>query len=101
MKTMGQLSNFKLSDDDMTQQYDNELTGVLFVADKEGNPNRPDRKGFAEIDGKQYWVSGWDKQTKRGDTISLKFELKKPAVDTLKASEPMQNDPDFDDICPF
>ena len=52
MKTMGQLSNFKLSDDDMTQQYDNELTGVLFVADKEGNPNRPDRKGYAEIDGK-------------------------------------------------
>jgi len=65
------------------KQYDNEMTGVLFLADKEGNPNRPDRKGSAEINGVQYWVSGWDKQTSRGETISMKFEVKKKAVDAL------------------
>jgi len=81
------------------KQYDNNMTGVLFAADKEGNPNRPDRKGSAEIEGVKYWVSGWDKQTSRGDTISLKFELQKKAVDTLP-SEPKQNDPDFGDL-PF
>jgi len=91
-----------LSDDDMSQQYDNNMTGVLFVADKEGNPNRPDRKGSCEIDGVKYWVSGWDKQTKRGDTISLKFEVQKSASEAYqKASEPMQNDPDFNDDPPF
>lgn len=81
----------------MTQQYDNNMTGVLFVADKEGNPNRPDRKGSCEIDGVKYWVSGWDKQTKRGDTISLKFEPSKKAADIIPAIE----EPFYDDDINF
>ena len=87
----------------MTEQkkYDNNMTGVLFVADKEGNPQRPDRKGSCEIDGVKYWVSCWDKQTSRGETLSLKFEPAKKAADTLNPSEPMQNDPDFDDDIPW
>ena len=80
-------------------QYDNSMSGVLFIADKEGNPNRPDRKGFAEIDGVEYWVSGWNKETKRGDTISLKFEKKKKAVDALPSETP--KDDGFDDAIPF
>ena len=81
----------------MTEQkkYDNNMTGVLFVADKEGNPQRPDRKGSCEIDGVKYWVSCWDKQTSRGETLSLKFEPAKKAAAALP-SEPPQDD-GFDD----
>lgn len=56
--------------------YDNNLTGVLFVNDKQGNDKRPDYKGSAEIDGVQYWVSGWKKMTSKGPTLSMKYERK-------------------------
>ena len=84
-------------------QYDNNLTGVLFINDKKQNDKHPDRKGSCEINGVKYWVSGWDRQTKRGDTSSLKFEVQKSASDayTAKKSEPAQDDPDFDQSIPF
>ena len=39
-------------------QYDNNLTGVLFVNDKQGNEKRPDWKGSAEIDGVKHDLVG-------------------------------------------
>ena len=54
-------------------QYDNNLTGVLFVNDKSGNDKRPDWKGSAEIDGVHFWVSGWNRQSAKGELISLKL----------------------------
>lgn len=43
-------------------QYDNTNTGILKVNDKGDNPNRPDRTGSINIDGKEYWLSGWIKK---------------------------------------
>jgi len=80
--------------------FDNNMTGVLFLNDRKDTEKHPDRKGSCEINGLRYWVSGWNRQTKRGDTISLKFEPAQKAVDALP-SEPKQNDPDFDDDIPF
>ena len=79
--------------------YDNNMSGVLFLNDRKETEKHPDRKGFAEIDGVEYWVSGWNKETKRGDTISLKFEKKKKAVDALPSETP--KDDGFDDEIPF
>lgn len=88
------------------KQYDNNLSGVLFKNDKEGNEKRPDYRGSAEIDRVQYWVSGWIREPKGGGDkfMSLKFEAKqareagggknppaKTAADTI----------DFDDKIPF
>jgi hypothetical protein len=58
--------------------YDNNLTGALFKNDKAGNEKRPDYKGSAEIEGVQYWVSGWIRSPKSGGDkfMSLKFEAK-------------------------
>ena len=88
----------------MSKQYDNNLTGVLFLNDRKETDKHPDRKGSCEIDGKHYWLSGWDKQTSKGDTISLKFEPK----DAAKASAPKRQEPerassrnDFDDETGF
>jgi hypothetical protein len=63
----------------MNKQYDNNNTGVLFLNDRKEKDTHPDKKGSAEVDGKQYWVSGWDKQTSKGDTLSLSFTLKEDA----------------------
>jgi len=80
-------------------QYDNNLTGVLFMNDRKETEKHPDRKGTCEIEGVEYWVSGWDRQTKRGDTISLKFEPKKKAAAIVAV--PPQNDADFNDDIPW
>lgn len=57
-------------------QYDNNLTGVLFKNDKDGNEKRPDYKGSAEIEGVQYWVSAWIKEGAKGKFMSMKYERK-------------------------
>lgn len=72
----------------MSQQYDNNLTGVLFVNDKQGNEKRPDWKGSAEIDGVQFWVSGWNRQSARGELISLKLEKKEQQQSSRHAPAP-------------
>lgn len=56
--------------------YDNNLTGVLFKNDKDGNEKRPDYKGSAEIEGVQYWVSAWIRDTAKGKCLSMKYEAK-------------------------
>lgn len=41
--------------------FDNTNTFALFRNDKEGNEKRPDRTGYINIDGKEYWLSGWNR----------------------------------------
>lgn len=72
--------------------YDNNLSGVLFKNDKEGNEKRPDYKGSAEIEGVQYWVSAWIRDGAKGKFMSMKYERKdqqaapKPAASAPVAS---------------
>jgi hypothetical protein len=84
-------------------QYDNNLTGVLFKHDKQGNEKRPDYKGSAEIEGVQYWVSAWIRDTAKGKCLSMKYERKEQqaAPAPAAAAKPAPAAPDaFDDI-PF
>lgn len=61
----------------MAKDYDNNMTGALFVNDKKQSDNHPDRKGSCEIDGVEYWISGWIKKTKDGKQfLSLSFRVK-------------------------
>lgn len=60
----------------MSKQYDDRNRGVLFLNDRKEQDNHPDRKGSINVEGKEYWLSGWDKQTSKGDTISLSIQPK-------------------------
>lgn len=81
-------------------QYDNNLTGVLFKNDKGDNEKRPDYKGSAEIEGVQYWVSAWIRDTAKGKCLSMKYERKEQqAAPATKAPEPQQSA--IDDDIPF
>lgn len=59
-------------------EYDNNLTGVLFKKDKEGNEKRPDYGGSCEIDGREMWISAWIRTPKNGGDkfMSLSFQDK-------------------------
>lgn len=83
----------------MTQQYDNNLSGVLFKNDKGDNEKRPDYKGSAEIEGVHYWVSAWIRDGAKGKFMSMKYEKKEQQAAASKPA-PQQGvpAPDFDDM---
>lgn len=55
--------------------YDN--SGVLFQNDRKEQPNHPDFKGNALVNGVEMWVSGWKKVGKNGKSfMSIAFRKK-------------------------
>ena len=68
-------------------EYDNNNSGVLFRNAKKDldNPEdkKPDYTGQAEIDGTEYWLSGWKRTAKvTGNTfISIKLQDKNDDFD--------------------
>jgi hypothetical protein len=70
-------------------EYDNTNTFALFKNDKGDNPKRPDYAGTANVDGIEFRISGWIRESAKGKFISGQFQLKevqgetrsKPAVE--------------------
>jgi len=56
--------------------YDNTNSGAIFVNDKGDNPKRPDRKGSINVEGVDYWISGWIREKEGKPYMSLKVERK-------------------------
>lgn len=104
-------------------EYDNTNSGTLFENEKRTTEKHPHLRGSCTIktpDGElvEYWVSAWQKTSKKGDDFfSLSFQLKdeqgesksKPAVKSgglfKKRDEPAKSvkasDEDLDDAIPF
>ena len=69
-------------------EYDNTNMGALFQNDQGDNPKRPQWKGSLNVNGTEFWISGWERTSKGGnDFLSLKVEPKetreKPARETV------------------
>jgi hypothetical protein len=82
----------------MSQQFDKELTGVLFKNDTEGkSENFPPYGGSAQIDGVDYWVSAWVKDGQKGKFFSLAFKRKEarqePRAPAKQAAPAFEDDP--------
>ena len=52
-------------------EYDNEMRGILFKNDKQGNENRPDYTGRIQIDGKEWRLAAWIKDGNKGKFMSI------------------------------
>jgi len=57
-------------------EYDNTNRGVLFVNDRKETETQPDRKGSINVEGKEYWLSGWIKESAKGKILSLSIQPK-------------------------
>lgn len=58
-------------------QYDNTNRGALFINDrKTPGSKQPDYKGSINVAGVEYWLSGWVKDTSKGEMVSLSVEPK-------------------------
>jgi len=85
----------------MSKQYDNTNRGVLFINERKEQDSHPDRKGSINIEGKEYWLSAWDKETAKGATISLSVTPKEAQSNRSpspqrQASKPAPQDDDDD-----
>lgn len=50
--------------------YDNNNSGMIARNKRKQQPNHPDYSGQCEVDGKQYWLSGWIKEGKPGSKLA-------------------------------
>ena len=84
----------------MTEQYDNTNHGALFRNDTTGrSENFPQYGGSINIEGRDYWLSGWLKEGKRGKFFSLAVT---PKEQRKRQAKPNSDDAPFeDDDIPF
>ena len=103
--------------------YDNTNSGALFLNDRKETEKHPDFRGTINVDGTEYWVSGWTKDIqngpKRGESmISLALTPKQasggspsrggqsgtarmPGRAGSVPASPSNQDDEFDDDIPF
>lgn len=80
--------------------YDNTNKGALFKNQHQTNERQPNLKGFVDVGGVEYWVSGWTKTVQNGPKAGEKmisFTVE-PKEAPKEAPAP---DDDFDDDIPF
>lgn len=85
----------------MSQEYDNNNRGVLFVNTKKAEGSKqPDRTGSLNVDGVEYFLDGWLKKSQSGQpfmSVSIKRKDKQPeqqqAQRTASAPAPRQTPP--------
>lgn len=81
----------------MSVKYDN--SGIISENDRKQQPNHPDFKGQITVEGREYWLSGWEKNGSKGPFISLSVKPKedqapqqsKPKSSLLKGSQEYKN----------
>jgi hypothetical protein len=89
----------------MATDYDNTNSGALFRNDKDGgNPNWPDYRGSVNVEGKEFWLDAWIRESKKDGRkfMSLRLKPKMARAHGAPKNPPVpQADHDFDDPIPF
>ena len=82
--------------------YDNTNSGILSRNDRKEQPNHPDFKGSLNVDGRDYWLSGWVKERKDGSGKFFSLSVKpKDAPAEPKPAPTRGGGPALDDDIPF
>lgn len=78
--------------------YDNTNTGILGKNQKKEKATHPDITGSINVDGRDYWLNGWQKTGKSGLFYSLSVKPKdasaRPAPRHEVAAGPQPSGPD-------
>lgn len=78
--------------------YDNTNRGTLGKAKNRPQDNSPEYTGKINVDGKDYWLSGW---VKTGTDGSRFFSLAVKRKDAPATQKPKAFEDDFNDPIPF
>jgi len=60
-------------------QYDNTNRGAIFKNDRKEKDTHPDYKGSLNVEGVEYWVSSWIKNSQKGKFMNLSLTPKDQA----------------------
>ena len=61
----------------MSNNRDNTNSGAIFVNKKKESDRHPDRTGTLNVEGREYWISGWINKSRSGETyMSLRVNPK-------------------------
>jgi hypothetical protein len=81
--------------------FDNTNRGSLFKNDKKTEEKHPDMSGSINIDGIEYWISGWKKRSKADvGFISLSVRPKEQVRQSSQPTHKAKSD-NWDDDLPF
>jgi hypothetical protein len=81
------LRDSSIGDHDMTKDYDNTNSGVLFKNTEKTKEKDRDYNGSINVDGREFWLSAWIKVSKNGSKfMSLSVKPKETATNKPKAS---------------
>jgi uncharacterized protein (DUF736 family) len=77
------------------QQYDNEKRGSLFRNDRKDKDSQPDYNGTCQIEGVEYYMNAWVKESKAGKKyFSFSFKAKEAPVQSANTLVIDNNDED-------
>lgn len=86
----------------MSEKYDNTNRGALFVNGRKETEKHPDYNGSINIDGVDYWLSGWKSFGKKDGKMYLSLSVKKKEITPAKPSGPAPAfGVDSNEDCPF
>lgn len=81
-------------------QYDNTNRGSLFKNDKKTEEKHPDLSGSINIEGTEYWISGWSKVSKGGQKF-LSLSVRQKQEQTRQSSQPTRATKTEDEDIPW
>lgn len=74
-------------------EYDNTNSGVLFTNDKKETSKHPDLRGSINVDGVEYWMSGWFSYKKSNGEKYIQIKLN-PKDSNYSKQTNSRNEPD-------
>ena len=77
----------------MSPQREN--SGIMFNNDRKQSEKSPDLSGELNVEGKNYYISGWRRPGKNGEFISLSVKFKIAKAETPAPQQPEQDDLPF------
>ena len=81
-------------------KYDNTDRGALFKNHDKESDDHPDYRGQINVDGTEYWLSAWLKESKKGEKyMSLAVKLKEERAP--QKAKPRHEPEDDDSGIPF
>jgi hypothetical protein len=83
-------------------EYDNRNRGALFRNDDKGSNDDKERdySGTLDVEGTEYWLSGWVRTSKKSGKKYLSLSIK-PKVEKVAESEKKSPAENLDDQIPF